>query len=96
VQFANRIAKNPVGRALEDSLKMTAKIPGGGAALPLSTLLKPGEDTFSKQARKLHEGRKFPSDINWFVPLGSNSIGDEMAKKTRHVQRGKDVINFSS
>jgi hypothetical protein len=74
VQFANRVAQNPLGKALEGALVVTAKMPAPGITSLASDLLKPGGDMFAKQSRKLHEDRKFPQDINWFVPINISSI----------------------
>jgi hypothetical protein len=74
VQFANRIAQNPLGKALEEPLAVTAKMPAPGITSLASDLLKPGDDTFARQRRKLHQDRDFSRyQIPWFVKIKKNN-----------------------
>jgi hypothetical protein len=95
VQFANRVAQNPVGRALEGALVVTAKMPAPGITSLASDLLKPGKDTFGKQARNLHKDRNFPRDIHRFVSENKNHSNNKESPKSINPDQGAtDAINF--
>jgi hypothetical protein len=81
VQFANRVAQNPLGKALEGALVVTAKMPAPGISSLASDLLKPGDDTFARQPRRLHERRQFERYyIDWFIPVDMNTSNNIESK----------------
>jgi hypothetical protein len=86
VQFANRVAQNPLGKALEGALVVTAQMPAPGITSLASDLLKPGDDTFARQPRKLHQKRNFDQyEIKYFInsPKIPSKTGDSNWKAHR-------------